>query len=50
MLLDSVIVNSDKKYYPQIFLKKCKYATKNKRIINTISEDLELGKSDDDDC
>ena len=49
MLLDSIFVNSDKEYYPQIFLEKCKYAIKNKKIVNTINEDLELSESDKSD-
>ena len=36
ILLDS-IVNVDKKYHPQIFLKECKYAMKKKKIMNTIN-------------
>ena len=39
ILLDS-IVNVDKKYHPQIFLKECKYATKKKKITDTINEEL----------
>ena len=38
-LLDSIFVNSDKEYYPQILLQECKYAVKNKNI-NTINKDL----------
>ena len=49
ILLDYIFVNSGKKYYPQIFLKECKYTTKNKKIINTINEDLELSETDDDE-
>ena len=30
ILSDSVFVNSDKEYYPQILLEECKYAIKNK--------------------
>ena len=41
ILLDS-IVNVDKKYHPQIFLKECKYAVKMKKIMNTINEELKL--------
>ena len=48
ILLDSIFVNSDKEYYPQIFLEECKYLIKNKKIVNTINEDLELSQSDDD--
>ena len=29
ILLDSIAVNSDKEYHPQILLEECKYATKN---------------------
>ena len=29
ILLDSIFVNSDKEYYPQILLEECKYAIKN---------------------
>ena len=31
ILLDSIFVNSDKEYYPQIILEECKYAIKNKK-------------------
>ena len=48
ILLDSIFVNSDKEYYPQILLEECKYAIKNKKIVNTINEDLELSESDDE--
>ena len=47
-LLDSIFVNSNKKYYPQIFLEECKYAIKDNKIINTINEDLKLNESDDE--
>ena len=40
ILLDSIFVNSDNSYYPQIFLEECKYAVKKKKIINTIIEEL----------
>ena len=29
--LDSIFVNSDNEYYPQLFLEKCKYVIKDKR-------------------
>ena len=48
ILLDSIFVNSDKEYYPQMFLEECKYAIKNKKVVNTINEDLELRESDDE--
>ena len=31
ILLDSIFVNSNKKYYPQILLEECKYIIKNKK-------------------
>ena len=37
ILLDSII-NVDKKYYPQVFLIECKYAIKNKSVMNVIRE------------
>ena len=49
ILLDSILVNSDKEYYPQIFLEECKYAIKDGKIVNTINEDLELSESDKSD-
>ena len=44
--------NSGKEYYLQIFLEECKYAIKNKKIVNTINKDSELSESDesDDEC
>ena len=51
ILLDSIFVNSDKEYYPQMFLEECKYEIKNKKIVNSINEDLDLsdsGESDDE--
>ena len=47
MLLASV-VNVDKKYYPEMFLKECKYAVRKKKMMNTICEELKLDESDDD--
>ena len=46
-LLDSV-VKIDNDYYPQIYLEECKYAVKNKKIMNTINEELNLDESDDE--
>ena len=47
ILLYSIFVNSYKEYYVHIFLEECKYAIKNKIVINTINEDLELSESDE---
>ena len=46
-ICNSIFVNSYKEYYVQIFLEECKYAIKNKTVINTINEDLELSESDE---
>ena len=48
ILLDSVLVNSNKEYYPQIFLEECKYAIKDRKVVNTINKDLELSDSNDE--
>ena len=37
ILLDSIFVNSNKEYYPQIFLEECKYAIKDRKIVNSIN-------------
>ena len=47
-LLYSIFVNSNKEYHPQIFLEECKYTIKDRKMINTITEDLELNESDDE--
>ena len=47
-MLDSIL-NVEKKYHPQIFLKECKYALKKKKIMNTINEELKLDEFDDDE-
>ena len=46
ILLDSTFVNSDKEYYPQIYLEECKYAIKRKKVMNTVNEELGLRESD----
>ena len=48
IFLDSIFLNSNKEYYPQISLKECKYAMKDRKIINTINEPLKLNESDDE--
>ena len=49
ILLDSILVNSDKECFPQIFIEECKYMMKNRELMNTINEDLVLSKSNDDE-
>ena len=48
ILLDSIFVNLNKEYYPQIFLEECKSAIKDRKIVNTINEDLELSECNDE--
>ena len=48
ILSNSIFINSDKEYYPQVLLEECKYAIKNEKIVNTINEDLKLSESDDE--
>ena len=48
ILLDSIFINSNKGYYPQIFLEECKYAIKDRKIINRIKEVLKLNEPDDE--
>ena len=45
MLLDPII-NVDKKYYSQVFLKECKYAVKKKKVMSTIKKELKLDETD----
>ena len=47
-IVHSIFVNSNKEHYPQIFLEEYKCAIKDKKIRNTINEDLKLNKSDDE--
>ena len=49
ILLDSIFIDLEKKYYPQILLEECKCAVKNDKTVNTINEDLELSESDESD-
>ena len=47
-MLDS-IVDVNKKYHPQIFLKECKYVIKKKKIMNRINKKLKSDESGNDD-
>ena len=47
LLLGSIFVNSNKKFYSQIFLEECKYTIKDGKI-NTTNEDLKISESDDE--
>ena len=48
ILLYPILVNSDKVYYPQIFSEECKDLITNRKIKNTVTEDLELRESDNE--
>ena len=37
-LLDSIVINTDKKSYPQMFLEECKYALEKKKMMDTVNE------------
>ena len=47
IMVDSVI-KTNKKYYPQILLEKCKYVQEKIKIESHIDEDLEKSESDSD--
>ena len=47
--LDSIFVKSYKEYYSKIFLEGWKNLIKDRKIINTINEGLELSESDESD-
>ena len=48
MMLDSVI-RANKRYYPQILLKECKYEIKKTKMENLINDDLDPSSSDESD-
>ena len=48
ILLDSVY-KKDNRYYPQVFLEKCKYAAKEKRIHNYIIDDGKISFDSDEE-
>ena len=47
IMLDSVI-ESDEKYYPQTFLKECKYAQEKIKLENYIDEELDSDSDNDE--
>ena len=48
IMLDSV-AKAKEKYYPQIFLKECKYEPKKIKMENFTDDDLEKSSSDESD-
>ena len=47
-MLDSV-VKVGQKFYPQVFLKECKYIKIKNKMFNYINDDLEVTSSDEND-
>ena len=47
ILLDSLVVNADKKCYPQVFLEQCTYVEEKKKITKTSNKEFNLDESDD---
>ena len=47
-LIDSVF-GKDKNYYPQVFLEKCKYDVKEKKIPMHIIDDIEISSDLDEE-
>ena len=48
MLLINFVFRAGKNYYPQVFLTKCKYVIKEKKIRNYTSEDVDVSYSYED--
>ena len=46
VILIDFVLEKDKNYYPQIFLKECKYIKKEKMVIRYISNDLKVFSDD----
>ena len=38
--LTNFVLKKDENYYPQVFLKECKYTEKEKKVIRHITDDL----------
>ena len=47
LIMLNSIVKVEKKYYPQAFLKECKYEMKKTKVENLINDDLEKSSSDE---
>ena len=48
VILIDFVLEKDENYYPQIFLKECKYIKKEKMVIRYISNDLKVFSDDSD--
>ena len=46
-LIDSVY-RTNKNYYPQMFLEECKFAVKEKKMPEYITDDIEISSNDSD--
>ena len=52
MLISSInwfVLKKEESYYPQVFLKECKYIEKEKQMIKHITEDLEISSDYSDE-
>ena len=47
VLIDSVF-RTGKNYYPRVFLEECKYAVKEKKMPEYITDDIEISSDDSD--
>ena len=51
MFISNLLINSvfriDKNYYPQVFLKECKYVVKEKKNSKYIIDDIEISSDSD---
>ena len=48
IMLDST-VKVGKKYYPQVFLEECKYVKRKSKLMNYITDDIEITSTDEND-
>ena len=46
VILIDFVLKKDEQFYPQAFLKECKYIEKEKRLIRFITDDLEVFSDD----
>ena len=48
VLLTDFVLKKDENYYPQVFLRECKYIEKEKKAIKYITDDLRLSSDESD--
>ena len=49
LIMLNFIVKVGKKYYPQVFLKECKYVKRKNKMVNYINDDIDITSSDKND-